>query len=148
MKVQRVVLIAAVVLCLAVVGYFAGTYLALSITPQPIGPPPPGPRFNIRVPNPDELATYIMIRTIVSTINTGLSICLLVVYAGIYLRTRAEFTIGLVTLAAVLLLYAVTSNPLLLGLIGFGSHGLFFVMGLPEFFTTVAVTVLLYLSLK
>jgi hypothetical protein len=143
MKVPRVVLIVAVVLCLAIVGYFAGTYLALSIAPQPGGPRP-----SIRIPNPDELATYIMIRTIVSTINTGLSICLLVVYTGIYLRTRAEFTIGLVTLAAVLLLYAVTSNPLLLGLIGFGSHGLFFAMGLPELFTSVAVVVLLYLSLK
>jgi len=143
MKVPRVVLIVAVVLCLTFVGYFAGTYLVLSISPQSSGP-----RSTIRIPNPDELATYIMIRTIVSTINTGLSICLLVVYAGIYLRTRAEFTIGLVTLAAVLLLYAVTSNPLLLGLIGFGSHTLLFAMGLPELLTSAAVVVLLYLSLK
>lgn len=143
MKTLRIALIAAVVLGLAIVGYFAAAYLTLATPLRPIGPP-----FGIRVPNPDELAEYIMIRTIVSTVNIGLSICLLIVYAGIYLRTRAQFTFGLVILAATLLLYAVTSNPLLLMLLWFRPHGFFSIMGLPELFTTVAVIVLLYLSLK
>jgi hypothetical protein len=80
-------------------------------------------------------------------INTGLSAILLVVYAQIYVSTHAQFTIGLVILSAVLLLYAISSNPLLQAL-SFRVYGFGLVEASPELFTTVAAVVLLYLSVK
>jgi len=138
----RIALIVGAVLGLAIAGYAAATYY-LQDGMMPTTRPP----IHIRPPSSEELHTYFTVRTIVSMINAGLSLILLIVYAEIYVKTRAQFTIGLVILSAVLLFYAITSNPLLQVLsfrvYGFGLGG-----ALPELFTTVAAVVLLYLSVE
>lgn len=143
METQKIALMVAFVLGLAAAGsLLAAFYLPSDLMSLSTRRP------TIKIPDPEELRAYLTIRTIVSTINAGLSICLLAVYAGIYMRTRAEFTIGLIMLAATLLLYAVASNPLLHVFFTLRPYGLSLFSGLTELFTTVAVVVLLYLSLK
>jgi len=138
----RMALIVGAVIALAIVGYVAATYYLEDGMIRPIRP-----SIRIRPPSSEELHAYFTVRTIVSMINTGLSVILLIVYAEIYVKTRAQFTIGLVILSAVLLFYAITSNPLLQAIsfrvYGFGLGG-----ALPELFTTVAAVVLLYLSVE
>ena len=99
-------------------------------------------------PNPDELQVYLTMRTIISTVNAGLTIYLLATYLEIYLRTHAEFTIGLIVFAITLLLYALTSNPLLVVLVTARPFAFGLFAGVPELFTTIALIVLLYLSLE
>ena len=131
-----------VVLGFAIGGHLAATYyLADGVTR------PTRQSIHIRPPSSEELQAYFTVRTIVSMINTGLSAIMLVVYTDIYLKTRAQFTIGLVILSAVLLLYSITSNPLLHAL-SFRVYGFGLVEALPELFTTVAAVVLLYLSME
>jgi hypothetical protein len=77
-----------------------------------------------------------------------LSVVLLVLYINIYLKTRSEFTIGLIIFSAVLLLHAFVSIPLLHGAFGFYEAGLGPFAVLPDVFTCAALIVLLYLSFK
>jgi hypothetical protein len=87
-------------------------------------------------------------KTVVSTINITLLIFLLAIYADIYAKTRSEFTIGLMIFSAVLLLNALTSNPVVIWFFGFGAFGLGPFALLPDLFTLIALMVLLYLSVK
>ncbi|MBS7659593.1 hypothetical protein KEJ28_02740, partial [Candidatus Bathyarchaeota archaeon] len=75
-------------------------------------------------------------------------IFLMVVYIDIYRKTRSEFTIGLMIFSATLLLYAFTSNPIIVRAFGYGLFGLGPFALLPDLFTFVALTILLYLSIK
>jgi len=146
MKIFRIALIGAIIAGLAAVGYAAATiYLRDAFTP-PLPDAFTRPRLPTNVLG--DLEIYYTVRTIITTVNAGLLICLLIVYGGIYLRTRAKFTVGLIMFATALLLYAITSNPLLHGLFRFRAYGLGPFAVLPELFTTVAVAVLLYLSLE
>jgi len=138
----RMALIVGAVLGLAIAGYVAATYYLEDAVIRQVRPP-----IRIRPPSSEELHAYFTVRTIVSMINAGLSVILLIVYAEIYVKTRAQFTIGLVILSAVLLVYAITSNPLLQAL-SFQVYGFGLVGALPELFTTMAAVVLLYLSME
>ena len=140
MKKSRIVLLAVVILTLMVVGYLSAAYLPFH------GRPPRDGQDMIRVPSPDELRMYFMVRGIISTVNAGLVIFLLMTYVQIYLKTRAKFTMGLIIFTIALLLYAVTSNPLLHMM--FGPYSPCFFEALPELFTTIAVVIMLYLSMK
>ena len=142
MRKLRIALIVGAVVGLAIAGYVAATYYLQAAVITPTHPP-----IRIRPLSPEELQAYFTVRTIVSMVNTGLSAMLLVVYAGIYLKTRAQFTIGLVILSAILLSYAITSNPLLQAL-SFRVYGFGLGEALPELFTTIAAVVLLYLSVE
>jgi hypothetical protein len=70
------------------------------------------------------------------------------VYADIYRKTRSEFTVGLIIFSATLLLYALTSNPIVIRAFGFRLFGLGPFALLPDVFTFVALIILLYLSIK
>jgi len=65
-----------------------------------------------------------------------------------YRKLKSKFTIGLILFSLTLLLYALTSNPLLQWIFGYQAFGLGPFAMLPEMFTTLAVAVLLYLTLK
>jgi hypothetical protein len=140
MNKSRIVLIAVFVLVLIVVGYLAAVYLPFH------GRPPRDDQDMIRVPSPEELRMFFMVRGIISTVNAGLVIFLLLTYVQIYVKTRAKFTMGLIIFTIALLLYAATSNPLLHVMFGPYSPGFF--EALPELFTTIAVVIMLYLSMK
>jgi hypothetical protein len=102
------------------------------------------PPENIR----GDIELFYTIKTVVSTINVTLSIFLLLIYVGIYRKTRSQFTIGLIIFSAIFLLNALASNPFVMWIFGFRAFGLGPFAMLPDLFTFVALAVLLYLSVK
>jgi hypothetical protein len=97
---------------------------------------------------PGDIEFFYTAKTVVSTINVAMLIFLLLTYISIYRRTRSEFTIGLMIFSAVFLLNALASNPIVIWAFGFRPFGLGPFALLPDFFTLVALAVLLYLSIK
>jgi hypothetical protein len=77
-----------------------------------------------------------------------LLVFLLITHIDIPMRTKSEFTIGLVIFSMVLLFYALASNPLVHWIFGFRAFGLGPFAMLPNLFTCVALAVLLCLTVK
>ena len=96
----------------------------------------------------EDLELFYTIKTIVSSVNVTLLAFLLVTYIGIYRKTQSEFTVGLILFSMVLLLYALASNPIVQVAFGYRAFGLGPFAMLPDLFSLIALTVLLYLSLK
>ena len=90
--------------------------------------------------------SLILAKTVFSSVNTVLLAILLAIYIGIYRKTTSQFSIGLIIVTTALLLYALTSNPLIHRLIGFRLSGLGPFTMLPDLFTCIAAAILLYLS--
>lgn len=151
-KYLKICAIAAVVLVAGTVTY----YLAMQ-TAQP----PPTSLFDPRIPlhRTDldferyvsfigDMELFYTFKTILSTINATLLIFLLITYIDMYKKLHSEFTIGLIIFSLILLLYALTANPLIHLLFGFRASGLGPFAMLPDLFTTLALAVLLYLTMK
>ena len=86
--------------------------------------------------------------TILSIINLSLAGVLLTVYIGIYKRTGTQFNLMLIIIAFTLFCFSIVANPLVSAVLGYEASGLgpFFI--LPDLFALVALSSLLYLSLK
>ena len=102
--------------------------------------------------NPSDVQLYLVSRTVVSTINIALLLVLVITYLSIFLKTKSEFTVGLLIFSLVFLLKDVAASPLMSQSFGFGFFGttpfqLWFVI-LPDVFELVALAVLVYLSIK
>jgi len=95
-----------------------------------------------------DIEFFYIAKTVISTINVIILVFLVVVYADIYRKTRSEFTVGLIIFSAILLLYALTSNPIVIRAFGFRLFGLGPFALLPDVFTFAALIILLYLSIK
>jgi hypothetical protein len=105
-------------------------------------------RFNIRHPIPGDIELFYTLKTVISSINIVLLIFLCITYIDIYIKTKSEFTIGLIIFSLVLLFYALSSNPLIHLVFGFRAFGLGPFAMLPDIFTCAALIVMLYLTLK
>jgi hypothetical protein len=99
-------------------------------------------------PIPGDIELYYTITTVVSTINVALLLILLITYSDMYVKTKSEFLIGLMIFSLVLLLNALTSNPLITQIFGFRAAGLGPFALLPDLFTFVALVILLYITFK
>jgi hypothetical protein len=97
---------------------------------------------------PGDIELFYIVRTVLSAINITLLVVLVVTYVSIYIKTRSQFTIGLLIFAIVFLMKDVASNPFVIGAFGFRLYGLGPFALLPDLFEFVALTVLLYLSVK
>jgi len=88
------------------------------------------------------------LKTVISFINIGLIVPLFAIYAGIYRRMRSSFTLGLMAVIFALGMYAVTSNPLIVSILGgrTGDVGLFEII--PDICATIALVVLVRISLE
>jgi len=95
-----------------------------------------------------DIELFYTVKTVISTVNVTLLVFLLMTYIGIYRKTQSEFTIGLIIFSMVLLLYALSSNPLVYWAFGFRAFGLGPFAMLPDLFTCAALAVLLYLTVK
>ncbi len=104
--------------------------------------------FDIPVQFLPTIALFSTVKTVVSSINMALILLTLAVYVGIYRRIRSKFTIGLILMLLVLLMHALTSNPLLQFGFGYQFIGLGPLSIMPDIFTTIALVVLFYLSLE
>ena len=91
---------------------------------------------------------YYILDTVFSTINATLLVFLLAIYAEIYVKRKVQFTLWLMIFCSVLLLDAITSNSIIQWAFGFFPQGLGPFAMLPNIFTTVALAILLYLTLK
>ena len=95
-----------------------------------------------------QITTYIQGKIIISAVNTILLVYLFGNYLDMYRTTKSSFTLGLVFLSAALLSYSLFTNPVLLSITS-GSSGLQIIQYfnfLPDLLTTVASTILIYLS--
>jgi tellurite resistance protein TehA-like permease len=105
---------------------------------QPVqqSPPPPGQEENKQL------------KTAISFINIGLIIPLFIIYAGIYRNLRSSFTLGLMAVIFALGMYAITSNPLIVSLLGgrTGDIGIFQII--PDLCATAALVILVRISLE
>jgi hypothetical protein len=97
---------------------------------------------------PGDFEFFYVAFTVISTINIALLVILTLIYANIYVKTRSNFTIGLVIFALVFLVKDLTSSPLFTSLYGFRAYGLGPFEFLPGLFEFFALTVLLYLSIR
>jgi hypothetical protein len=95
-----------------------------------------------------DIELFYKVKTILSTINATLLVFLLATYVDMYKNLKSEFTIGLILFSLILLLYALSSNPLLQWIFGYRAFGLGPFAMLPDMFTTLALVVLLYLTMK
>jgi hypothetical protein len=95
-----------------------------------------------------DIELFYKIKAILSSINATLLVFLLATYVDMYKKIQSEFTIGLIVFSLILLLYALSSNPLLQWLFGYRAFGLGPFAMLPDMFTTLALAVLLYLTMK
>jgi hypothetical protein len=114
-------------------------------------PTPPPPPFQPRPtyhPPPGDIQLYYTVKVILTTINAAMLIFLFCAYLGLYRKMRSPFTIGLMVFSLVLLLYALSSNPILQWVFGFSAFGLGPFAMLPDLFTFVALAVLLYLTFR
>ena len=139
MNVRRLSVLAAIVLvALLVAIYDIETYT-----------PPPHP-LSIRRehPTPGDIEIFYMGKTVVSTLNVALLIFLLAMYTDLYRKVKSEFTVALMVFSVVLLLYALAANPIVYRSFGFGAFGLGPFAILPDIFTCIAVSILIYLSFR
>ena len=106
-------------------------------------PPPQARPAQQQSPTPME-----NLKTVISFINIGLIIPLFLIYAGIYRKMRSSFTLGLMAVIFALGMYAITSNPLLVSLLGGRPDfvGLFQII--PDLCATAALVILIWISLE
>ena len=93
-----------------------------------------------------ELPRALTIKMAFTTLTSILLIGLIVVHIKVYRETGTRFSLGLVIFSIALILYTLTSNPMLHRLIGFNRIGLGPLLMLPDLFMVVAAAILLYLS--
>jgi hypothetical protein len=112
--------------------------------------PPFRPRSELRPSGTihGDIELYYTVKTVISTINITLLIILLILYIGMYTKTKSEFTIGLIIFSMVLLLNALTSNPMVDWIFGFRAFGLGPFAMLPDLFTCIALAILLYFTVQ
>ena len=87
------------------------------------------------------------LKTVISFINLGLIIPLFIIYAGIYRRVRSSFTLGLMAVVFALGMYALTSNPLIVGLLGGRAGEIGLSQIIPDLCATAALLILIRISL-
>lgn len=91
---------------------------------------------------------FLQLKIVISFINLGLIIPLFFIYAGIYRRMRTSFTLGLMAVVLAFALYAITSNPVvfLLADVREGCWGIYQII--PDLFATIALMIMMRLSLE
>jgi small-conductance mechanosensitive channel len=131
-----------VVILMTIIAAVIGLVLSTFVLPSPQTAPPP-------IPEPDRILMdlYLKAKTMISLANVVLIASLMSIYYSIYRQVKSSFTMGLILVMLVLLVYALTSNPLIQILFGFHAQGLGPFAMVPDIFTTFALGVLLYISL-
>jgi hypothetical protein len=97
---------------------------------------------------PGDIEFFYVANAIVSTINIALLLILVFIYIDLYSKTRSPFTVGLLIFSLVFLVKDLTSNPLVASIYGFRAYGLGPFVFLPGLFELVALSILLYLSVR
>jgi hypothetical protein len=151
-KYVKIWTILAILLVVAAVADFLAMHYVVSTSPSIFASRLPFGSFSFE---PDsyysytwDIEVFYKIKTILSSINATLLVLLLATYIDMYRKIPSEFTFGLIVFSLTLLFYALSSNPLLQWLFGYRAFGLGPFAMLPDMFTTLALVVLLYLTMK
>ncbi len=144
---SKILILISALLVLAVFAAFLAAYESSQRQPQNFPFRPQQQQVS-----PADIELYLVSRTVVSTINIALLLVLVITYLSIFLKTKSEFTIGLLIFTTVFLMKDIASSPFVGGTFGFGLFGvspfqLWFVL-LPDVFELAALSVLMYLSIK
>jgi tellurite resistance protein TehA-like permease len=144
--------IVVIILISVIVLVLASMTIPVLIKMQPGGGQNPGQPQNVQPgqqpQQPAGQAESKQLKTAISFINIGLIIPLFVIYAGIYRRMRSSFTLGLLAVIFALGMYAVTSNPLIVSLLGGRTGDIGFFQIIPDLCATVALIILIRISLE
>ena len=94
------------------------------------------------------LKAIMTFKTVISFVNMALIFLMLGIYVDLYRKIKSNFTAGLLLLIVVLLMNALSSNPLIFlrfdgAIVG---PSMFFII--PDILSTIALSVLFYLSLE
>jgi hypothetical protein len=89
---------------------------------------------------------YYTFKAVLASVNAFLLITLSTIYLKVYADTGLDFSLGLVVFSVALLLYSLTSNPLLVSVMGYRGSGLGPFAMLPDLFTCIASFTLLKIS--
>jgi len=125
---------------------------AVMVSAQPDQRPPWRPRFNASDPETLEkfekqIENYITFRIILSSLNAILYGYILFLYTQLYRETSSKFSLALMALSTVLLIYAITSNPFVLQLLRGSEHVWLNVFNvIPDIFASVAAAIMIYLT--
>ena len=94
------------------------------------------------------ISSYVRGKIIISAVNTILLIYLFANYLDMYRMTKSSFTLGLVFLSSALLSYSLFTNPMLLSITGAPGdiQIVRYFNFVPDLLTTMASTILIYLS--
>ena len=95
-----------------------------------------------------DIELFLFSRTVVSTVNIALLLVLVITYFNIFLKTKSEFSIGLLIFALVFLTKEITASPILGGPFGFMLFGQLWIVLLPDVLELVALSIIVYLSVK
>ena len=98
--------------------------------------------------NFEDLEILFITKTTITMINIALSSILIALYIDTYRKIKSDFTVGLIVVMFSLLVYAITSNPLLHQGFGYQGYGMGPFMIIPDLFSSIALGVLLYISMK
>jgi hypothetical protein len=115
-------------------------------TIQPSSFPIQGERRSELVPGDFEI--FYLTYAIISTINIVLLVILVLNFINIYKKTQSPFTSGLVIFAGAFLIKDVTANPIVMGIFMFQPAGLGPFVFLPSIFELMALSALVYLTIK
>lgn len=125
---------------------------SLMVSAQPDQRYPWRPRLNPDDPEAlerieQQIESYITFRIILSSLNMVMYGYILYLYTQLYYETHSKFSLGLMALSGVLLIYSITSNPLLFGLLR-GSEPIWFNVfnSLPDVFASIAALIMIYLT--
>jgi hypothetical protein len=139
-RIQKIALLLTILIVLTtIVALLLATYqnsLGRSFHPRP------------SFPNPQDFELYYYARTVFSTINIVLITILIVNYVSVYLKTKSEFSIGLLLFAMAFLVKDLAQSPFIVQGAGFNIFGLGPFAFLPDMFEMLALLVLFYLSVK
>jgi hypothetical protein len=97
---------------------------------------------------PIEVKTRHISSTVVITVNILLLVGLLNVYIKTYDQTHSSFMLGLIFFISVLLIQSILSLPALFVLFGYTGFGLGVFGVLPHLFETMALVILIILSME
>jgi tellurite resistance protein TehA-like permease len=143
-----IVLISVIIFVLAAMAVPVLMKMQQGTDQNPAQPPVAGQQPGQPTPQPAGREEAKQLKTAISIINLGLIIPLFIIYAGIYRRMRSSFTLGLIAVIFALGMYAITSNPLIIGILGgrIGDIGLFQII--PDLCATAALVILVRISLE
>ena len=96
----------------------------------------------------DDFTIYRTMAAAVATVNLVIALVLILLYMEVYRDVKSDFTVGLILVMMSFMLYALFSNPLIHSVFGFRAFGLGPFAIIPNIFAMIAMSTLLYLSLK